>query len=261
MDASLGLLFFFRRSIKRNVDIETPTKKKVSTSPEARCMSLATLFTRRKQATETTARPQPSSNNEKDEINRANKVVFGHDSFRSVQRSIIEASLRQQDIFVLMSTGGGKSLCYQLPAVLSKGLTIVVSPLLSLIQDQVTALIRNRPMGIPAAYLTSQCTKSLFASVMEELRRPEISLKMLYVTPERIVNCDPFMDALFGLYERHQLARFVIDEAHCVSQWGHDFRADYKKLSVLKRNFPQVPVIALTATATADVVKDVKRIL
>lgn len=190
-------------------------------------------------------------------IHEANQLIFGHSSFRHTQFPIIKSALQNEDVFALLPTGGGKSLCYMLPACLSKGVSIVISPLISLIQDQVTSLLQNQPTGIPAAYLNSQTKKELVNQIHMDLSRAEPTLKLLYCTPEKIVQSLEFRQILMSLHRRGCLARFVIDEAHCISSWGHDFRTDYQKLSLLKSNFPTVPVMALTATATPRVQENI----
>lgn len=178
--------------------------------------------------------------------------VFRLQNFRGNQAEIIDASLRNEDVFVLMPTGGGKSICFQLPALMADGLTVVVSPLLSLIQDQISNLLRK---NIPAAALNSNCTQSEKELITKSLVGNR--LKMVYVTPELLNQSKQFVD-LLGLLDRNKrLVRFVIDEAHCVSQWGHDFRPDYKELGRLRDVFPTVPIIALTATATKQVELDI----
>ncbi|NYS80434.1 DNA helicase RecQ [Halomonas glaciei] len=165
--------------------------------------------------------------------------VFGYDSFRGPQQAIIEHVMAGGDALVLMPTGGGKSLCYQIPALLREGTAIVVSPLIALMQDQVAALEQN---GVRAAYLNSSLDYHEAVEVENRLRAGELDL--LYVAPERLAT--PRMQMLL---EQTRIALFAIDEAHCVSQWGHDFRPEYRQLSQLHQRFPQVPRIALTATA------------
>ena len=165
--------------------------------------------------------------------------VFGYKSFRDDQAEIIRHVLDKKNVFVIMPTGGGKSLCYQIPALLFSGLTIVVSPLIALMQDQVSTLSE---LGVAAAYLSSNLTIDESRALLQKIRASTI--KILYVTPEKLAS-NWFIDFL----RNTEISLFAIDEAHCVSHWGHDFRPEYQKLSIIAESFPQVPRMAMTATA------------
>jgi ATP-dependent DNA helicase RecQ len=173
--------------------------------------------------------------------------IFGYERFRGQQQAIIDHVTAGGDAVVLMPTGGGKSLCYQIPSLLRPGLGVVVSPLIALMRDQVEGL---RQAGVRAAALNSTQTPAEAAATEREAR--EGGLDLLYVSPERLLSA-PCL-ALLG---RCRIALFAIDEAHCISQWGHDFRPEYQKLAVLRKRFPQVPLIALTATADAPTQRDI----
>ena len=172
---------------------------------------------------------------------------FGHSAFRPLQEEVVDAILNQEDVLMILPTGGGKSLCYQLPTLLMDGITVVVSPLLALMHDQVVALRAN---GIPAEMLSSMQDLDESQKIEQELREGKI--KLLYVAPERLTNA-------YFLNMLHQLPInfFVIDEAHCVSEWGHEFRENYRRLSLLKEQFATTPIAAFTATATNAVEQDI----
>ncbi len=177
------------------------------------------------------------------------KNYFGYNEFRPFQKEIVESCVAGKDVLAILPTGAGKSICYQLPALVLPGLTVVVSPLISLMQDQVTSLTKR---GISAAFLNSSLSMHEIALLMERLSE----YKLLYVAPERFATGD-FVQSL----QRIHIALFAIDEAHCISQWGHSFRPEYRQLSLLKKNFPTTPIIALTATATREVESDISQAL
>ncbi|MBE9158949.1 DNA helicase RecQ [Nodosilinea sp. LEGE 06152] len=184
-------------------------------------------------------------------LETALKHHFGYDQFRPGQRAVIEAVLKNQDALVIMPTGGGKSLCYQLPALLKLGVMVVVSPLIALMQDQVDSLIDN---GVAATCLNSSLDYDTIRQREADLLAGKI--KLLYVSPERLMS-PGFFGLLGRLIQTVGVSGFAIDEAHCVSEWGHDFRPEYRQLSVLRETFPQIGVMGLTATATERVRLDI----
>src|SRR5437762_9819833 len=175
------------------------------------------------------------------------KKCFGYDEFRPLQEEIVTDALAGRDVFALMPTGGGKSLCFQLPALLRDGLTIVLSPLIALIKDQVYAL---QTSGIAATFLNSALDRDEAVARLRRLHRGEYQL--LYVAPERLM-LDTFLERSLNW----NIAQIAIDEAHCISEWGHDFRPEYRELKKLRRHLPDVPIMALTATATERVRADI----
>ena len=186
-----------------------------------------------------------------DDIHATLRRVFGFHAFRTSQQEIVAGLIGGQDAFVLMPTGGGKSLCYQIPALHRPGVGIVVSPLISLMKDQVDALLAN---GVAAAFYNSALDPATARQVLARLHAGDLDL--LYISPERLTS-GGFIERLTGI----DIALFAIDEAHCVSQWGHDFRPEYARLGGLRQYFSDIPVVALTATADAQTREDIIRVL
>ena len=200
--------------------------------------------------------PQEECMQEDDMLSNAEqilKTVFGYDSFRPLQREVIQNVLEGRDTLAVMPTGGGKSLCYQIPALLLKGLTVVVSPLISLMEDQVSQL---NAAGVNAAFLNSSLDRTQYFNTIDSIK--DGSLKLLYVSPEKL-NTQTMSDLLHS--EGVTLSCITIDEAHCISEWGHDFRPDYLEIANIRKQFPHTVCLALTATATAQVRNDIIRIL
>ena len=185
------------------------------------------------------------------QIKTALKKTFGFKGFKANQEEIVQAVVEGRDVFAVMPTGGGKSLCYQLPAMVLPGLTVVISPLVSLMKDQVDAATET---GIPAAYLNSSLTGQEAAAVYRRLESR--SVRILYISPERFA-LDHFAVKLKG----YEVERFAVDEAHCLSEWGHDFRPDYLELSSIRSEFPKASISAFTATATKRVQDDIVKLL
>ncbi len=192
---------------------------------------------------------QPKSDSQSTSMNilETLRTVWGFDSLRPVQQEVVEASLVGRDAVVVMPTGGGKSLCYQLPALVTQSLTVVVSPLIALMKDQVDAL---RLVGVEAAALNSSLPDFEIAEIEEALRAGQI--RLLYLSPERLVT-----QGMIALLKQSRVARFAIDEAHCISAWGHDFRPEYRQMSKIREHFPETPIMAFTATATPRVQRDI----
>src|ERR1700733_676547 len=180
------------------------------------------------------------------------KRIFGFDEFRAGQEAVVRDALADRDVLALMPTGGGKSLCFQLPAMLRPGVTLVVSPLIALMQDQVRLLRDN---DIPASFINSSLEPQEVSRRTGALLRGDY--KLFYLAPERLLLPEFLEGPLRAVSQGPGISAFVIDEAHCVSEWGHDFRREYRQLSLLRRRHPQVPVLAFTATATPRVRSDI----
>ena len=179
------------------------------------------------------------------------KTVFGYEQFKPLQREIIENVLKKRDTLAIMPTGGGKSLCYQIPALIFPGLTVVVSPLIALMKDQVEQLAE---LGVPAVFLNSSLSPEEYHTNTEQVRSSRV--RLLYVAPETLLT-----PRLFNLLGSLPLDCLTIDEAHCISEWGHDFRPEYRQLVAVRQRFPKAVCLALTATATPRVRQDIKATL
>ena len=183
---------------------------------------------------------------------------FDLSEFRPLQLESINIILSGHDLLLIMPTGGGKSLCYQIPGLVKQGVCLVVSPLISLMEDQTLSLTR---IGVRSSFLSANTSRDDATVTYRELSDPSASLKFLFVTPERVSKSKKLISCLEKAHAQSLLSLIVVDEVHCASQWGHDFRPDYKKLSILKLQFPSVPILGLTATATGQVLADVEDIL
>ncbi|MCM1983315.1 DNA helicase RecQ [Lyngbya confervoides] len=186
-------------------------------------------------------------------LDAALKHFFGYDRFRPGQEHVVAAALQQRDVLVIMPTGGGKSLCFQLPALLKAGITLVISPLIALMHDQVDALRNN---DIPATYLNSSLDPQEVRARESEIL--EGGVKLVYIAPERLFH-EGFLRFLDAVQQRAGISTLAVDEAHCVSEWGHDFRPEYRRLAEIRHRYPQIPVMALTATATQRVRADIQQ--
>ncbi|KAH9060432.1 ATP-dependent DNA helicase, partial [Lactarius vividus] len=184
--------------------------------------------------------------------------VFGYSEYKGKQKEIFEAAINGADVLVVAPTGMGKSVCFQVPAIVQEsGITIVISPLLALMKNQIARLRRHK---VHVASLTSETSKSEKREIIDDLSTPCPTNRLLYITPEKLCSAE-FMKLLAPLYQRGELNRLVVDEAHCISEWGHDFREEYRRLGTIREKFPEVPLMALTASATPLVQDDIARIL
>lgn len=194
----------------------------------------------------------------RDELVRKGRDIFGIGSFRLCQEAVCHAVMDRRDIIVVMPTGAGKSLCYQLPSLLGDSMYLVISPLIALMTDQVMHL---RERQIPCALLSSTVPRDEAQVIMRQVRTGVDMPRLLYVTPERVVKSKQLLAALQQAYEAGRLARIVVDEAHCCSMMGHDYRPDYNKLSLCRKLFPQTPIMGLSATLGKSTLQDILQIL
>ena len=192
---------------------------------------------------------EPKKNKSYRTPEEALKVLFGYEAFRPGQKEVIDNILSGRDVFAVMPTGAGKSVCYQIPAMLLPGITIVISPLISLMQDQVKAL---NEAGIPAAFINSSLSENMFYETVNRARQGVY--KIIYVAPERLVT-----DSFLELAQNIRISMLTVDEAHCISEWGHDFRPEYRRIRPIINEIGKAPVIALTATATPKVRMDIQK--
>ena len=233
--------------INLNVHSITDKLSSVSLASEARTDAIQTVLN--KMATPVT---------EAEQLLPLMKAVFGYSAFQSKQEEAINSCLEKKNTFVIMPTGGGKSLIYLLPILAQPGLTLIISPLRSLIEDQISRCVSY---GINSAFLVGEMTDTERQAVYSGLKQPFCPFKVLYATPEAITTDNTLQEILLLLHSTGALQRFVIDEAHCVSQWGHDFRPSYSDLKSLPINYPTTPFLMLTATATIGTVKEVVDII
>ena len=185
----------------------------------------------------------------KNEARRLLKEIYGYDDFRDGQKVIVSSVLQRRDTLGVMSTGGGKSICYQIPALLFKGITIVISPLISLMKDQVDTL---KLLGIKSVYINSTLSREEYSDAMGRIRSGNV--KIIYIAPERLAN-----EKFVTFIKKLNIAMIAVDEAHCISQWGHDFRKSYLEIpNFVKKIGKPIQMLALTATATAEVRQDIE---
>lgn len=249
-----------------------PNKKKKASRKVASQQAAPTVANDKKMILSEYSQVRKSYDELAEKAQKLLRTVFGFERMRGLQPQAVECALYRQSQIVVMATGGGKSLCYQLPALALEGTTLVISPLKALIADQVQSLVEK---GVAAAFLSSQLTEAAKTDVMERVLQRSLRsrskpadsaswkgkhINLLYCTPE-MVQTERFRASLLELHKSGRLTGFAVDEAHCVSSWGHDFRPAYLKLDYLRETFPDLPLMACTATATPQVLNDIRKIL